>query len=84
MSSALNAAYSILPSLSREELRLLQSEITEQLRRESDDADPFRPLSKAALTAQLDAAIAEFDAGKGYSVEAMCQSIRQRFGWKQP
>ena len=81
MESVLKTAYSVLPFLSREELSLLQSKIGEMLHEEQDASGPFHPLTELEWAARLDESIAEFDTGKGYSADEMCQSLRERFGW---
>ena len=81
MENALDTAFSFLPSLSRDELRQLQSRISELLQEPESSGDFFPPLPAKELERQLDEAIAEFDAGKGYSAEKMCRSVRDRFGW---
>ena len=81
MESVLKAAYSVLPMLNREELVQLQSRITDILREDSDMAGFFHPLTEADLEADLDASIAELDAGKGISREALDRSVRERYGW---
>lgn len=82
MESALNTAYSVLPTLTRDELKQLQSKISDLLlERENASASFIRPLSEKEWEVELDAAIADFDADKGYSSEEMCKSIRERFEW---
>jgi len=82
MEGALNTAYSVLPALSRDELRQLQTRITELLGEKGASVDPLiQPRREAEWEAVLDAAIAEFDSGKGYDAGEMCRSIRERFGW---
>lgn len=81
MESVLKTAYSVLPFLSKEELTQLQSKIGEMLHEEQDTASPFHPLTELEWAARLDESIAEFDVGKGYSADEMCQSLRKRFGW---
>ena len=84
MESAFDTAFRALPMLSRDELTRLQARISDLLREpETDDiAALFRPLDEAELEAELDAAIAEFNTGKGYDAHVLCQSVRERFGWK--
>ena len=82
MESTLKTAYNVLPTLSRNELRQLQSKIAELLQEtENVPSGLFPPLSAEAMERELDSAISEFDAGIGYSAEEMCQAIRNRFGW---
>ena len=84
MESTLKTAYSVLPTLSRDELRQLQSKIAELLQEsENVPSELFPPLSANAMERELDNAISEFDAGMGYSAEEMCQSILNRFGWNR-
>ena len=81
MESVLKTAYSVLPVLTHEELSQLQSKIGDMLREEHDTSSPFHPLTESEWAARLDESIAEYDAGKGYSADEMCQSLRERFGW---
>lgn len=84
MENTLKTAYSVLPTLSRDELKQLQNRISEILRDQEDlPIDLFPPLSASELEKELDAAIAEFDSGNGYSAEEMCSSIRKQFGWNR-
>lgn len=83
MESAFDTAFHALPALSRDELTRLQARISDLLREPGADgfSTLFRPLSDTELETELDAAIAEFDAGKGYDATVLCQSVRERFGW---
>lgn len=85
MESAFDTAFRALPALNRDELTRLQARISDLLREPVSDglSGLFRPLNEAELEAELDAAIAEFDAGKGYDANDLCHSVRERFGWNR-
>ena len=84
MEGAFNTAYKALSSMSRDELRRLQSRISDLLGEKDEDLfDLFQPRSDAEWELELDSAISEFDAGKGYDAKRMCQTVRERFGWTE-
>lgn len=80
MEKTFDTAYRILPTLNRDELTRLQERIVELLRG-GEDGITMAIADEAELEAELDAAIAEFDGGKGYPADAMGARVRERFGW---
>ena len=82
MEGAFKTAYNVLPLLSRNELKQLQSRISDLLSENEDiSANLLHPRSDTDWEMEFDAAISEFDTGNGYEADQMCQSIRKRFGW---
>ena len=80
MERAFDMACGLLSTMSRDELWRLQERIVALLRGQEGPGLDDR-LTEEQLGAELDAAVAEFDRGEGYSADEMLVRVRSEFGW---